>query len=180
MAFAGFASLVGILGQRSARDDPRVLGARMRGMVLFSLLAVGFSLLPIIVSRYDLDRALVWRTASAVFAVATASVGVWSVFAVSRLIQLGVPSRPIVRRVVPAVLFTAIPSTVILLTLNSLIFPTRLLSAAYVTALGVVLFLSAFAFSFILFSFLPGLDPASPDSATATGSRPPEPADGEE
>ena len=31
VAFAGFASLVGVLGQKVSRDDPRVLGTRMRG-----------------------------------------------------------------------------------------------------------------------------------------------------
>ena len=48
VAFVGFASLVAILGQRSSKDDPRMISARMRGMVLFSLLAVAFSLLPAI------------------------------------------------------------------------------------------------------------------------------------
>ncbi len=44
VAFAGFASLVGVLGQRSSADDPRVIGLRMRGMLLSSLMVVAFSI----------------------------------------------------------------------------------------------------------------------------------------
>ena len=158
VAFAGFASLVGILGQRSARDDPRVLGARMRGMVLFSLLAVFFALLPILLARYGLDDVLVWRTSSALFAFALASVGVWLIWTVSRLIRLGIRRGPLQRRLIPAVLLTAIPGGVVVLLSNALLVPPDHLAAIYLTALGLDLFLSAFAFSLILFSFLPRLD----------------------
>ena len=44
VAFAGFASLVSILGQRSSPDDLRATSVRMRAMILYSLLVVGFSL----------------------------------------------------------------------------------------------------------------------------------------
>ncbi len=98
VAFAGFASLVGILGQRSSRDDPRVLGVRMRGMILFSLLAVAFSLVP---------------------------------FAFHRWVVL----------------------------LGSNAFRATPVEAAYVTGLLLLLFLAGFAFTLILFSFLPSLDP---------------------
>ncbi len=40
VAFAGFASLVSILGRRSSRDDPRINAVRMRSMILYSLLVV--------------------------------------------------------------------------------------------------------------------------------------------
>ena len=61
VAFAGFASLVSVLGQRSSRDDVRVSSIRMRAMVLYSLLVVAFSLLPFVLNRYGLSEVAVWR-----------------------------------------------------------------------------------------------------------------------
>ena len=64
VAFAGFSSLVGILGQRSSLDDPRVLGVRMRAMLLSSLVVVAFSILPVALGRYAATSELVWRSSS--------------------------------------------------------------------------------------------------------------------
>ena len=70
VAFAGFASLVGVLGQRKSADDPRVIGLRMRGMLLSSLMVVAFSIFPILLTRYGASPDLTWRTSSlALFAV---------------------------------------------------------------------------------------------------------------
>lgn len=41
VAFAGFASLVTILGRRSAHVDPRITELRFRGMLTNSLLVIG-------------------------------------------------------------------------------------------------------------------------------------------
>lgn len=64
VAFAGFASLVSILGQQDSLDPPLVLGLRMRAMLLTSLLVVGFSLVPIVLHEYGLGAHAVWVFAS--------------------------------------------------------------------------------------------------------------------
>ena len=77
VAFAGFASLVSILGQRSAQDNFHVSSVRMRAMVLYSLLVVTFSLFPFVFNRYGLRDEAVWRVSSALFAIAVLAVEVW-------------------------------------------------------------------------------------------------------
>ena len=46
VAFAGFASLVSILGRRSSRDSPVVQAARLRGLIISSLIVVAFAFFP--------------------------------------------------------------------------------------------------------------------------------------
>lgn len=153
VAFAGFASLVGILGRRSARDDPRILGARMRGMILFSLVAVGFSLVPFILHRYGLAEATVWRLASALFLGALGAIAVWLWRSIRRL-NVGSANR----HGIGAVLASAIGAGLVILALNVLGVAPTLGPALYLTALGLLLFLAGFAFVLILFSFLPTPD----------------------
>ncbi len=64
VAFAGFASLVGILGQGTSADDPRVIGVRMRGMLLSSLIVVAFSIFPILLARYGASLDVIWTASS--------------------------------------------------------------------------------------------------------------------
>jgi hypothetical protein len=156
VTFAGFASLVGILGRRSSRDDPRVLGVRMRAMLLFSLLAVAFSLLPLILHRYEFAEASIWRASSTLFAVLLAAVGGWVLLSITRLRRLDIPRRPAVR-IIGAVLAATIPTGIVILFVNALALAPSLLAALYVTGLGLVLFVAGFAFSLILFSFLPDI-----------------------
>ncbi len=85
VAFAGFASLVSILGQRSSQDDLYVSSVRMRAMVLYSLLVVAFSLSPFVFNRYGLQDETVWRVSSALFAIAVVAVEVWLIRRVVRL-----------------------------------------------------------------------------------------------
>ena len=157
VAFAGFASLVGVLGQRSSRADPRVLGTRMRAMILFSLLAVAFSLVPFVLYRYELDESSVWRFSSGLFLLGFLAVGVWLARAVTRLRGLDLPIRP-VAPFIGAVLFVSVTTGTILLALNTVFVAPRLMPAVYLTSLGVCLFLSGLPFSLIVFSFLPRID----------------------
>ena len=157
IAFAGFASLVAVLGQRSSHDDPRVLGTRMRGMILFSLLAVAFSLLPFILYRFELAESSMWRLSSGLFLLGFFSVGVWLVRAVKRLSDLDVPALP-VAPVIRVVLFVSVTTGTILLALNTVVVAPRLMPAVYLVSLGVCLFLSGLPFSLIVFSFLPRID----------------------
>ena len=59
VAFAGFASLVTILGRGSSQVDPRVIALRFRGMLTNSLLVVAFSMIPLVLFHYDLGETIV-------------------------------------------------------------------------------------------------------------------------
>ena len=68
VVFAGFASLVGLLGRRNRRDDPRLDAYRMRMMLETAILAFIFSLLPLVPIRLGFSDVLTWRLSSGVFA----------------------------------------------------------------------------------------------------------------
>ena len=71
VAFAGFASIVSVLGRRSSDTPEHINALRMRGMILSSLLAVAFSLLPFLLHGYGLTGGVLWRTSSAVLLLAS-------------------------------------------------------------------------------------------------------------
>ena len=126
-------------------------------MILFSLLAVAFSLLPFVLHRYELDESLVWRLSSALFLTSFSAVAIWIARAVTRLIRLKVPSRP-VSPLLAAILFASMTTGTILLALNTVLVPPRLMPAVYLTSLSVCLFLAGLPFTAIVFSFLPRPD----------------------
>lgn len=149
-AFAGFASLVTILGQRAARDDVRVSSVRMRAMVLYSLLVVAFSLLPFFFNRYGMPEIIVWRMSSLLFAIAIAAVETWLIRQVIWLGSLHLPSR----RPVLFVVLPTLSSAMLLLLANATLVPSSQAAAVYLTGLGLMIFLAGFVFALILFSFL--------------------------
>ena len=69
VAFAGFASIVAVLGQRTTRDHPLIDAFRLRGLLECSLAVVAFSLLPYVLVRISPNELLAWRLSSGLFAV---------------------------------------------------------------------------------------------------------------
>lgn len=157
VAFAGFASLLGLLGQRSSRDDPRVLGARMRAMIFFSLGAVAFAMLPLILASYGLTEATVWRTGSVLLLAAFIGIA-WWVARMMPALRRSVGQRQRLVRFYAVVLIVSIGVGICVALLNSLGLLSTLAAAIYLTALGIMLFLAGFAFLLIVFSFLPRPD----------------------
>jgi len=154
VAFAGFASLVSILGRGTSADDPRVLSVRMRAMLLTSLLVVGFSLIPVILSGYGVRPRLAWTASSLLLLTATLTYYWWLQRAILTLGRAGLtPSRFQRRVIIPTLLLTLL--AVSLLLLANLV---RAMPAVYLTALALLLFQSGFAFCLIVFSFLPRID----------------------
>ena len=154
VAFAGFASLVGVLGQRTSADDPLVIGVRMRGMLLSSLLVVAFSIFPILLGRFGASPELTWRASSLVLLAATASYYVWFLRAVSALGRTKIPTTNFQLKVIIPILLLLALSLGTLLVANGF-FATP---AVYLTALALLLFQSGFAFCLIVFSFLPRVE----------------------
>lgn len=154
VAFAGFASLVSILGRGTSADDPRVLSFRMRAMLLTSLLVVGFSLIPVILDSYGARPNLAWTASSILLLLATLVYTRWLQQAIATLGRAGLtPSRLQRRIIIPTLLITLVVVSALLLA-NSVV----ALPAIYLTALALLLFQSGFAFTLIVFSFLPRLD----------------------
>ena len=157
VAFAGFASLVSVLGKGTSSDDPRVSGTRMRGMIIFSLMAIAFSLIPYLLHRYGLERDTVWRLSSALFALGFVGVTVWVGGMVNRLRSLDLDGREIQPRMRTPPFLGGLAGTAIL-GVNAIVASPPFMPAVYLTGLGLLLLMSGFAFSVIVFSFLPQLD----------------------
>jgi hypothetical protein len=158
VAFAGFASLVSILGQREAVDHPMVLSARMRTMLVTSLLVTGFALLPLVVSWYGLDP---WRISTIAMLVTVAVYLVW-ILTIFRALRAEVPANWLQRRVILPTLNLTFLALAVLLVLNTVL----LSPGVYATTLAILLFQGGFAFSLIVFSFLPQLPGASTRTPT--------------
>ena len=157
VAFAGFASLVSVLGKGTSTDDPRVSGTRMRGMINFSLMAIAFSLVPYLLHRYGLDQGIVWRLSSALFALGFLGITVWVGRMVKRLRSLELDGRGVQTMIRTPPFLGGIAGTAIL-GVNAIVASPSLMPAVYLTGLGLLLLMSGFAFSVIVFSFLPQID----------------------
>jgi hypothetical protein len=150
VVLVGFASLVSIFGQRSSFDHALTLGARMRAMVLTSLLVTGFALLPLLVSSYGASPGTTWSICAAALLVAVAGYVAWFVTAV-RTLRRGTPGTRLQKRVIMPVLILSFIALGVLLIVNIVVGSPAL----YLTALSLLLFQGGFAFSLIVFSFLP-------------------------
>ena len=153
VAFAGFASLVSILGRGTADADPRVLSLRMRAMLVSSLLVVGYAFVPVIFDAYGASSEVSWKGSSALLLVAALGYYRWLQRAIITLGRAGLTPTPFQRRVIiPTLLLTLVVVSLLLLANVVVAMP-----AIYVTALALLLFQSGFAFTLIVFSFLPAI-----------------------
>ena len=150
VAFAGFASIVGILGQRAASSPDRLNALRMRIMLLHSLVVVAFSFVPSILYSYGIEQEMVWRASSGLYLVASVSV----------VVPLGLrlaALRAVERSIQPWVGYVAFPviALEIILSIANTIGVTDPVEAGiYLTVLGLRLSLAGLAFVLLIFAFL--------------------------
>ncbi len=152
VAFAGFASLVSILGRRSSRDSPVVQAARLRVLIISSLLVVAFAFFPVVPHRLGASDPAVWRISSGVFATAGLAMVAVTFGNLERIRAAGRPPPGFAWRgaVIGSVLFTAWA----LLVSNAVgAFPASA-AAIYILSLLLFLFLAGFMFANLLLSFL--------------------------
>ena len=76
VTFAGFASLVSILGRRSSRDSPVVQAARLRGLIISSLIVVAFAFFPFVPYHFGSSPLAIWRISSAFLVVAGGGIAI--------------------------------------------------------------------------------------------------------
>lgn len=67
VAFAGFASLVGILGKPTTVDAARMNAARLQAMLESALVALAFALIPLLPHLFGSSETVAWRLAAAGF-----------------------------------------------------------------------------------------------------------------
>ena len=72
VAFAGFASLVSIIGRRRGRDAPKIDADRIQGMLEASLLVAAFAIIPILGHEAGLSISVAWQASAGLFAVSVA------------------------------------------------------------------------------------------------------------
>ena len=156
MAFAGFASIVGILGRRSSRDDPHLDAARMRGMVFFSLLVVVFALVPVAFGTFSLSTAATWQLASGLFGIAGL---VTSVHVTRYAVAVGASGVQTRGWGAFAIAFGTPQAANLLLVLNAAGIWGTSTSAIYQVCLLLYLSVAGFAFGLIMLSFLGGEAP---------------------
>ncbi len=147
VAFAGFASIVGILGQRSASSPPRVNALRMRIMLLHSLILVAFSLVPHLLHSYGLQDEMVWRASSALYLIVMPIVTLLLLPRIRALRSEGYTGRA------GYVAYTILSLEAILSLANVLGLTQQAAAAIYLTVLALRMFLSGLAFSLVIFSF---------------------------
>ena len=151
IAFAGFASLVTLLARRSTDDRLPLDVARLRGMILFSLLALAFSLFPFLPHLLGTSAAAVWRISSVALLVAWGS-GVW--FQGRYVRRVGASRFGSLLITGPLSLFAGV-----LLAVNSVLDLAEYSAAIYFFSLFSMLFLSGFLFFLTFLSVLRGSDP---------------------
>ena len=75
VAFAGFASLASIFGQRAGRDDARVDSGRLLNMLTTSLMVTGLALVPFVPILLGLPNRWVWGVSGGIGLVAISVFG---------------------------------------------------------------------------------------------------------
>jgi hypothetical protein len=68
VAFAGFASLVSILGGRSSSEQLTANLVRLQGMLLSAMIVLAFSLAPFLPYKFGVSSQASWRAVGAIFA----------------------------------------------------------------------------------------------------------------
>jgi len=66
VAFAGFATLAGLIGQDPSRDHPEVDAVRLRNMVTISLVVVALSFVPVVVVGIARSERIGWIASSVI------------------------------------------------------------------------------------------------------------------
>lgn len=150
IAFAGFASLVSLLGRRRGEQTLLLDVARLRGMIFSSLLALAFSLFPFLPHALGASTEAVWRISSGIFFLPGGAL-IW--VQIRYLKQAGWSQA--------GSLYVNFPLALLILGLlaaNALLDFGKFSAGIYVFCLFSFLFVSGFLFSLAFLSFLTGRD----------------------
>ena len=94
IGLAGFSGVAGALGERIGSAIPAVQGALLRNMIEISLLAAGFSLLPVVLSHVGCAPEVLWRLAAGINLIAFVTQFGLTLRRAARIMRPGAP-RPL-------------------------------------------------------------------------------------
>jgi hypothetical protein len=155
VAFAGFAGLVTVLTQRLAKTEREFDIVRFRDMLLLSLIAAAFSLLPTLPSAFGASDEATWRLSAVLFLIAWAGFGLQGLIAGLRLSRSG--TRPFSRPLFWSNLAIHVPAMIALFLVAidaPLVASVR--SAVYLAALFAMLYLAGAYFVALFMSLARG------------------------
>lgn len=147
VAFAGFASIVSVLGRRSDRDISRFNRAALRGMIFCSLAVVFCAFAPLVPLRFGLESLLAWRLSSLFLLAVSVALFLAGLQDGRRLRQAGVPLGMRLSAAIPLIAVAALAAAAA----AGLGGKTP---ALYLLALLLLLAIAGLLFSGILLTFL--------------------------
>ena len=147
VTYAGFSTLVTVVAYRR---DIRALPARIYYMLLLSIIVIAFAFVPVIVQTYEFSETVAWRVSSGLFAV------VWAAYWINAIVTLRTrfpvwDSLSFLNKAHTAVLH---PGSAIVLFLGAFGVWGRFTAAVYISALFVMLYMSAYLFLQIIIGLL--------------------------
>ena len=147
VTYAGFSTLVTVVAYRS---DMKAMPARIYYMLLLSIIVIACAFLPTILLAYETGESIAWQASSALFGAA------WCAYWVNAIVKLRTRFRvwdslSFLNKVNTAVLH---PGAIIILFAGALGLWGEFTDAVYVTALFIMLYMSAYLFLQIIVDLL--------------------------
>lgn len=147
VTYAGFSTLVTVIAYGSNRG---AMPARIYYMLLLSIIVISFAFVPVIIRAYEVDELVAWRVSSGLYGLA------WGGYWVNAIVQLRTRfkvwgSLNTINKLNTAVLH---PVSIVCLLLGAFGVLGAHTSAVYVTALFVMLYMSALLFLQIITGLL--------------------------
>jgi hypothetical protein len=147
VTYAGFSTLVTVVAYRS---DMKALPARIYYMLLLSVIVITCAFLPTIFLAYELSESTAWQASSGLFG------AVWCAYWINAIVKLKTRFRvwgslSLLNKVNTAVVH---PAAIVLLFAGMIGLWGRFTEAVYVTALFIMLYMSAYLFLQIIIDLL--------------------------
>jgi len=147
VTYAGFSTLVTVIAYRR---DMKALPARIYYMLLLSVIVITCALLPTIFLAYELSDSTAWQTSSGFFGV------VWCAYWINAIVKLKTRFRvwdslALLNKINTAVVH---PAAIILLFAGAVGLWGKFTEAVYVTALFIMLYMSAYLFLQVIVELL--------------------------
>ena len=147
VTYAGFSTLVTVVAYRR---NMGAMPARIYYMLLLSIIVISFAFVPVVIQTYEVSETIAWRVSSGLFGAA------WGAYWINAIVTLRTRFRVWETLSTTNKLNTAVmhPGSIICLFLGSFGVWGMYTSAVYVTALFIMLYMSAFLFLQIIIGLL--------------------------
>lgn len=148
IGLVGFAGVVSALGH--SRLPPAIRSFRISALLLYSVVALGGSLLPIVLLKHEVSTMSAWLFSAVALAAAQVAILVWAAIAVAPLMR-----DDLLPSLIARVVFTILGAATLYL-LYGILFDRSLLAAIYLAGIFVTLGLGVFHFVVLVQSIQAG------------------------